>query len=261
MQPEVKIYTTRNGTQYALFAQPEIISDEIRKNQYWNIYNLEVADIILNECKNKRVIDIGSGLGAFTVPLAIKYHNQHIFESFEPVPAINEQLNANVLLNRLDNVHCHRIGVADRNEVVDHAIFDLAAVNHGAFSFLIDSYVNRNIPIPNEVDVYELRTLDDYRFGNVGLIKITASGLELEILTGAKKIIENNQMPPLMVECWSDEWYKERKEAIIEIIKDCGYKQVLLRRNFIFAFNDINLFKKVEQRINEQLPGSRVVFK
>jgi len=242
MQPEVKIYTTRNGTQYALFAQPEIISDEIRRSQYWNIYNLEVADIILSESSGKRVIDIGS-------------------EAFEPVPAINEQLNTNVLLNRLDNVRCHRIGVADKNEVVDHAIFDLAAVNHGAFSFLIDSYTNRNIPIPNEVDVYELRTLDDYRFGNVGLIKVTVSGMELEVLRGAKTIIENNQTPPLMIECWSDEWYKERKEAMIEIIKECGYKQVLLRRNFIFAFNDINLFKKVEQRINEQLPGSRVVFK
>lgn len=260
MQPEVKIFITRNGTQYALFAQPEIISDEIRRNNYWNIYNLEVAEIILNETSDKRVVDIGSGMGSFTIPLAMKFKS-HIFDAFEPVPAINEQLNANVLLNRLHNVRCHRIGVADRNEVVDHAIFDLAAVNHGAFSFLVDSYTNRNIPIPNEVDVYELRTLDDYRFGNVGLIKITVSGMELEVLKGAQKIIENNQNPPLMVECWSDDWYKERREAMIELIKQAGYKQVLLRRNFIFAFNDVNLLKKVENRINEQVPGSKVMFK
>lgn len=260
MQPEIKIHTTRNGTQYALFAQPEIISDEIRKNTYWNIYNLEVAEIILNETEDKRVIDIGAGIGSFTIPLAIKF-KKHIFDSFEPVPAINEQLNANVLLNRLSNVRCHRIGVADKNEMVDHAIFDLAAVNHGAFSFLIESYTNRNIPIPNEVDVYELRSLDSYRFGNVGFIKITVSGMELEVLRGSIKIIENNSTPPLMVECWGDDWYKERKEAMLQIIKDCGYKQVMLRRNFIFAFNDINMFKKVEQRINEQIPGSKVVFK
>lgn len=261
MQPDVKIYTTRNGTQYALFNQPEIISDEIRRNQFWNTYNLEVADIILGESKGKRVIDIGAGLGSFTVPLAIKYLKQHIFEAFEPVPALNEQLNANVLLNKLHNARCYRFGIADRNEIVDHAIFDLAATNHGAFSFLNESYVNRNIPIPNEVDVYELRTLDDFRFGNVGLIKITVSGMELEVLKGAQKIIEHNETPPLMVECWGDEWYKERKEAILELIKEYGYKQVLLRRNFIFALNDVNLSKKVEQRINEQVPGSMVMFK
>lgn len=260
MQPEVKIHTTRNGTQYVLFAQPEIISDEIRRNNYWNVYNLEVADIILSESADKRVIDIGSGIGAFTIPLAIKYKN-HIFDSFEPVPAINEQLNANVLLNRLHNVRCHRTGIADRNEVVDHAIFDLAAVNHGAFSFLTESYTNRNIPIPNELDVYELRSLDSYRFANVGLIKTTVSGMELEVLKGSLKIIENNQNPPLMVECWGDEWYKERKDQIIEIVKESGYKQVLLRRNFVFAFSNSNLSNKVEQRLNEQVPGSKVVFK
>lgn len=260
MQPEVKVFTTRNGTQYALFAQPEIISDEIRRNNYWNIYNLEVAEIVLNETENKRVIDVGSGMGSFTVPLATKFKN-HIFDAFEPVPAINEQLNANVLLNRLSNVRCHRIGVADKNEMVDHAIFDLAAINHGAFSFLIESYTNRNIPIPNEVDVYELRSLDSYRFGNVGLIKITVSGMELEVLKGSIKIIENNSTPPLMVECWGDDWYKERREQMLEIIKQSGYKQVIVRRNFIFAFNDINLSKKVENRINEQVPGSKVMFK
>ena len=179
MQPEVKVHVTRNGTQYALFAQTEIISDEIRRNQYWNTYNLEIADIVLSENKGNRVIDVGSGLGGFTVPLAIKYMKSHIFEAFEPVPAINQQLNANALLNRLYNVRCYRFGVADRNEVIDHAIFDLAAVNHGAFSFLIDSYTNRNIPVPNEIDVYELRTLDDFRFGNVALVKITVSGIFL----------------------------------------------------------------------------------
>jgi FkbM family methyltransferase len=261
MQPEVKVHVTRNGTQYALFTQREIISDEIRRNQYWNTYNLEIADIVLSENRGNRVIDIGAGLGGFTVPLAIKYMKSHIFEAFEPVPAINQQLNTNALLNRLYNVRCYRFGVADRNEVIDHAIFDLAAVNHGAFSFLIDSYTNRNIPVPNEIDVYELRTLDDFRFGNVALVKITVSGMELEVLKGSGKIIENNQTPPLMIECWNDDWYKERKDAMIELLQQYGYKQVLVRRGFIYAFNDINLSKKVEQRLSEQVPGSKVMFK
>jgi FkbM family methyltransferase len=241
MQPEVKVHVTRNGTQYALFAQTEIISDEIRRNQYWNTYNLEIADIVLSENKGNRVIDVGSGLGGFTVPLAIKYMKSHIFEAFEPVPAINQQLNANALLNRLYNVRCYRFGVADRNEVIDHAIFDL--------------------PVPNEIDVYELRTLDDFRFGNVALVKITVSGMELEVLKGSGKIIENNQTPPLMIECWNDDWYKERKDAMIEVLQQYGYKQVLVRRGFIYAFNDINLSKKVEQRLSEQVPGSKVMFK
>jgi hypothetical protein len=72
MQPEVKVHVTRNGTQYALFAQTEIISDEIRRNQYWNTYNLEIADIVLSENKGNRVIDVGAGLGGdYTMFVAI----------------------------------------------------------------------------------------------------------------------------------------------------------------------------------------------
>lgn len=261
MQPEVKIHTTANGTKYALFAQTEIISDEIRKNNYWNVYNLEIADIILSDVTDKRIIDIGSGLGAFTVPLAVKYLKKHIFDSFEPVPALNEQLNANVLLNRLYNVRCHRVGISDRNEIIDHPIFDLACTNHGGFSFVKESYVNRNIPIPNETDVSELRMLDDYRFGQVALIKMTVSGGELEVLRGAEKTIQQNEQPSLIVECWSDDWYSERKNSMLELIKQYGYKQVLLRRGYIFAFNNFDLFKRVETRMNEQVPGSRVIFK
>jgi len=261
MQPEVKIHTTVNGTRYALFTQPEIISDEIRKNNYWNVYNLEIADIVLSEVSNKRVVDVGAGLGGFTIPLAIKYIKKHIFDSFEPVPAINTQLNANALLNRLHNVRCHRIGVYDKNEVVEHPIFDLASTNHGGFSFLVDSYTNRSIPIPNEIDVSELRMLDDFRFGQVGLIKITVSGAELEVLRGAEKTINQNEQPALIVECWNDDWYNERKNSMLELIKQYGYKQVLVRRGYIFAFNNVDLSKRVEARMNEQVPGSRVVFK
>lgn len=261
MLPEVKVHTTANGTRYALFAQPEIISDEIRRNNFWNVYNLEIADLVLQEKKNKRVIDAGAGQGSFTIPLAIKYNNNHIFDSFEPVPGLCAQLNANALLNRLDNVRSHRLGLSVENSVVDHPIFDFASMNHGAFSFLMDAYTQRNIPVPNQVDVYEIRKLDDYRFASVGLIKITVSGMELEVLQGAKEIIQQNENPALIVECWSNEWYKQRKEQILQLIREYGYMQVIQRRDYIFAFKDEALSRKVIERLDAQLPGTRVVFK
>jgi FkbM family methyltransferase len=261
MQPQVKIHETRQGIKYALFAQQEIISDEIRKNNYWNVYNLEIADIILSERDNCRVIDVGSGMGAFTIPLAVKYLKKHIFDCFEPVPALNAQLNANALLNQLDNVRCHRVGVWDKNEIIDSFIFDLSSMNHGSFALSRDNYVNRNLPIPNETDVFELRTLDDYRFARVGLIKVTVSGTELEVVKGIEKTVEVNELPPLMIESWNVDWNKDRQSEVLELIKKYGYKQVISRRDFIFAFNNENLCKKVEARLNEQRPGSLVVFK
>jgi len=260
MLPEIKIHTTQKGTRYALFAQQEIISDEIRRTGYWNVYNLEIADIILQGKKNLRVLDVGAGQGSFTIPLAEKYEG-HLFDSFEPVPALNSQLNANVLLNRLYNVRCHRNGLSDKTEIIDHCIFDLASMNHGSFALFTGSYVNRSIPIPNEVDVYDLRQVDDYRFGQVGLIKITVSGMELEVLRGAAKTIEQNKNPPLMIECWGAEWYADRKKEMLDLVKQYGYKQVLLRRDFIFALSDFDLTKAIEKRINEQVPGSMVMFK
>jgi len=263
MLPEIKIHTTMKGTRYALFAQQEIISDEIRKTGYWNVYNLEIADIILQRNrgkKNLRVLDVGAGQGSFTIPLAEKYNN-YLFDSFEPVPALNSQLNTNVLLNRLYNVRCHRNGLSDKTEIIDHFIFDLSSINHGSFALFTDSYVKRGIPIPNEVDVYDLRRLDDYRFGQVELIKITVSGMELEVLRGAVKTIEQNKNPPLMIECWNADWYADRKKEMLDLVKQYGYKQILLRRDFIFALNDFDLMKAIEKRINEQIPGTLVMFK
>lgn len=261
MLPEVKIHTTANGTRYALFAQQEVISDEIRRNNFWNVYNLEIADIVLQEKKNKRVIDVGAGLGSFTIPLAIKYNENHIFDSFEPVPGLCAQLNANGLLNKLDNIRCHRNGIGAENNIIDHPIFDFSATNHGSFSFLPEAYSERKIPVPNQVDVYEIRKLDDYRFASVGLIKITASGMELEVIQGARETIIQNECPPLIVESWGSEWYKSRKESVHSLIKEYGYMQIINRRDYLFAFKDVELSKKVVERLDSQLPGTRVIFK
>lgn len=261
MLPEIKIHTTMSGVRYALFAQKEIISDEIRKNNHWAVYNLEVADIVLSQKRNLRVIDVGSGLGGFTIPLAIKYLDNHIFDAFEPVPAINSQLNANALLNRLDNVRCHRVALADKNEDRDSFIFDLSAENHGAFSISRESYINRGMPIPNESDVFEVRTLDRYRFAKVGLIKITVSGTELDVLLGADETILQNNLPPLMIESWDVEWNLEQRTKVIELLNKYGYPKIIEKRNFIFALNDFELVQKVQDRLDKQVPGSLVVFK
>jgi FkbM family methyltransferase len=261
MLPEIKIHTTMTGIRYALFAQKEIISDEIRKNNHWAVYNLEIADIVLSQKKNLRVIDVGSGFGAFTVPLAIKYLDNHIFDAFEPVPAINSQLNANILLNMLDNVRSHRVAIGDKNEDIDSFIFDLSSTNHGAFSISRESYINRGIPIPNESDIFEVRTLDRYRFGKVGLIKITVSGTELDVLVGAEQTIAQNNLPPLMIESWDAEWNLERRSKVLELLTKFGYPKIIEKRNFIFALNDFELVQKVQDRLDKQLPGSLVVFK
>jgi hypothetical protein len=64
-----------------------------------------------------------------------------------------------------------------------------------------------------------------------------------------------------MIESWNVDWNKDRQSEVLELIKKYGYKQVISRRDFIFAFNNENLCKKVEARLNEQRPGSLVVFK
>jgi len=70
----------------------------------------------------------------------------------------------------------------------------------------------------------------------VGLIKIDVEGLELRVLKGALEVLRQNQLPPLLFECWSGARYQKEKEALLEFVESLGYEIHRVRR-----YNDMIL--------------------
>lgn len=238
MLPPVTLYTNNNDIKYALFEVNEVISDEIRKNGCWNYPALEIADKVLASAPSgSRVIDVGAGLGSFSIPLAIKYANKHIFSSFEPIHPLFLQLCTNTLLNNLSNIKTYNVALSNFNDVVDAPILEVDTCgNHGSYSFNMDINKLRNMSPSLITDVYEFRSLDSYRFANVGLIKLSAPGMELDVLNGANDTVSNNNHPPIVFEAWSNDWYKYQKEAILEFFKKHAYEHYCFMGEHIMAF-------------------------
>lgn len=236
MLPELRIYTTPDDIKYLLFEQNEVISDEIRNNGIWNGACLDLAEKVLAKGHSGRVVDIGAGFGSFTLPLALKHHG-YTYTAFEPLPVVNMQLNANILLNCLDNVRAYPYALGNKDELLDAPVLDVhSSSNHGSYSF--DQQVNRmrGMVDYHQSDVYEFRTLDSFRFANIKLIKISTPGMEYKVLHGMAETLMNNNYPPVLFEAWDMDWYKEEKAKVLDFFASRAYEHYVVLGQHIMAF-------------------------
>ena len=243
MLPQLEIHTTEDDIKYVLFSQSEVISDSIRSTGWWNAYVHEIAEKILektisNDSESTGVVlDIGAGIGTFTVPLALKFQ-QLKFVSFEPLKVIFWQLCSNILLNNLYNVRTHEKYISDMcYERLYRDIDYASSSNHGSMS--LDEYTNeiRGIDVANnEPHVYTSLKIDDIGYKKLVLIKISAAGMEDKVLIGAKETIKRCMNPPIILELWSESFYEQKQTECLNLLKELGYESVHRVGNHVFAY-------------------------
>lgn len=238
MLPELRIYTTRNDVKYLLVEHEEVISDHIRRDGVWGSHYIDLCDQILRNSEFGRVVDVGASIGTWTVPLAIMHDGRHVFESFEPLPKINMQLSTNVLLNNLDNVNVYKYVISNKEEVLRAPALDFdRSANHGAYSFnkKYDSY--RGIVHTNKEDIYEVRTLDSFRFADVRLVKVTTPAMESDVFAGMYETLELSNWPPVLFESWTTDWYKEDRAKAMDFFAARGYEHYqIIGNDHVLAF-------------------------
>lgn len=261
MLPEFEIHTTPNDLRYALYTQSEIISDEIRNNGIWNPSVLQVCEKILEKANpGSRVIDIGAGIGAFTVPLSCKFQDKFIFASFEPVSTLFVQLCTNLFINNIETVKPYNYGIGSETKLLDAPVVDIHRIgNHGSHSFVKEINALRGIVDAAQTDVYDFRTLDSFRFANVSLIKISTPGMELDVLKGAEQTIIQNNYPPVVFEVWDADWYKEKREGVTEFFKAHNYEHYCDIGSHMIAFKKASFYNYV--MLPEQDVGTITNFK
>lgn len=148
------------------------------------------------------VLDVGANIGAHTVFLAQAVGPTGAVIAFEPQRLMFQTLCANVALNSLVNVHCQQAAVGDSPGVVIVPTLDPTRENN--FGGVSVGSRSNGEPVP-------VVRLDDLHLNRCRLIKIDVEGMELQVLRGAAKLIEQHA-PALYVE-------NDRKEQSAELIR------------------------------------------
>lgn len=233
----MRIYTTQNDIRYLLVEHEEVISDIIRRDGVWGKDYLNLSSSILRNSKPGRVIDVGAGIGTFTIPLAIEFDTKHVFDAIEPLSKINMQLSANILLNNLDNVDAHKYVISDTNQIVEFFSLDFeCSGNHGAFSFNTKFDSMRSIEHNGKKEIYEFKKLDDFNFKDVRLIKVTTPAMEFKVFMGMYETLVQNDWPPVVFESWNLDWYKEERAKAMDFFAARGYEHYEIIDDHVLAF-------------------------
>ena len=192
-----------DGCQYSLVL-PDWESDYIQgmlaeKAVPYELPMLQVMRGVLKE--GDLVLDIGANIGNHTLYLAAVVGCRVI--SFEPNPILATPLQASIALNRLEErVSLIRKGVGSAQA---KAVFEESKPdNLGAQSLTL---IDAADPSDKNASAMDVVPLDGMTFEQpVKAIKIDVEGMELDVLKGAKRLIEKD-LPSLFIESHNEEQF------------------------------------------------------
>lgn len=139
--------------------------------------------------------DVGAHVGQYTVLLADLVGGGGHVHAFEPDSTTFATLQANVHLNRLQNVTCNHVALSDSSGTA--TLFLANVTNTGANSLRpTSSFGGGQLAV-------ECDRLDDYcarrGLGRVGFMKIDVEGGELPVLRGSAELLASSR-PHLLLE-------------------------------------------------------------
>ena len=155
------------------------------------------------------ILDCGSHIGTFSVPLASKI-NGTVF-SFEVQQPIALQLSMNAFLN---NLSIQVFNTALGNPTSTEDFVDLPVLNYttegigshlGAFSLLEEFRQRHKLLFNKETDrkfkKVKLESIDTFNLNDLILIKVDVEGMDLDVIKGMQKTLVRNNFPPILFEC------------------------------------------------------------
>lgn len=238
MLPRVNV-VRGDHADYLLFSTRDAVSAAIHDRGSWAAPLLSISKMFYSDLSAPLVIDIGANLGAYSIPVAKDIAAQSgCVYSYEPQRIIYYQLCGNAFLNRLDNLYAFNIAIGEEDGTLLIPSIDYErSTNIGAFS--LDPQLNdrpRGVELNSNLKPAEvaIARLDSLKFaGTAALVKIDVEGLELQVLKGARGFLEEHHFPPLLLEAWSEDWFKEERRALLEYLGALGYQYVAIQDELI----------------------------
>ncbi len=163
------------------------------------------------------VLDVGANSGLFAL-LAARRDPTVQVHAVEPVARVFSLLQANVALNGLENVTCHRLACSDREGAA--AVQVPAGERVPVMASLLSGWCEG----PATDEAVECVTVDGlvatHGIGPVGVVKIDAEGSEDAVLRGAGTTLDRHH-PFVIAEVLRREGLGE---AVAAALDDCGYR-------------------------------------
>ena len=170
--------------------------------------------------KNDTVIDVGANIGRYSLKLSNLVGVEGQVISFEPLKFAFETLEYFILKKNITNILLLNFAISDKVKLVDF-------IQHtGPGNYFFETFtMSKIIDIPSRLTNKKLAiNLDSLNLNKVSLIKIDVEGHELEVLTGAKNLI-NTYKPVIILEASTNE------TEIHNFLTNQGYLKNIISEN------------------------------
>jgi FkbM family methyltransferase len=172
------------------FGDARDVRESLRAGQF---YEQELLEYIRSLDLRGVYVDVGGFIGTHALYFAMLCPAEHVF-TFEPRPVPRDELERNVAANHQQaRITVRPFGLADRGRTVE-------------------------VEIEHESATFECRAMDDVVDRPVALIKIDVSGMELDVLRGASRILSQHR-PAIFSEASS----REQRQQISDYLGGFGY--------------------------------------
>lgn len=176
--------------------------------------------------KNSNIsIDIGANIGITAIWMA---KNSNKVYAFEPEKNNLKRLKDNLKVNGIDNVEIVEKAVSDRDTVGVLNIFESYG-HHSLSANHISSPINTQ-----QVDIISLEKFCNLNnISEIDFLKIDVEGFELEVLMGAKNLLNNKKIKVIAFE-HSKVLLEEQKrplDSVIKLLINNGYEVFDLNNN------------------------------
>lgn len=192
-----------------------------KAHQFWmplGLYETQTATILGKYLqKGMTFIDIGANAGYFVLLGSKCVGENGKVVAFEPVTLNIKSINANISINKLENVIVEGAVLSDKEGMVS---FTVEANN--ANSHISEMNITHAVSKELEVIMVKSMKLDDYVLNqniHVDVIKMDVEGAEVSVLRGSINTLKTHK-PVCVVSTHSKECF----DGCVKVFEQCGYK-------------------------------------
>jgi FkbM family methyltransferase len=199
------------------------MNESIQRSIYLEEFEPEETEWFYSLVKPGMVIvDVGSNVGYYSLISSYLVGGLGEVYSFDPSNYAYKKLNETIRENHITNIKLFNIGLSDHPEERELLLRDIAL--HSPSFCYGDEYPT------TPIGTSKLITLDCFAeeagIDHIDLIKIDVEGMEMNILKGMTRLLQQNKVHRIMIE-FNGYWLKLTKTSQSDLdafLKQCGFE-------------------------------------